>query len=586
LHGGDGNDRLKDRDDSNLAAPDTLDGGLGDDIYDFLASPLHPHSTVIVDAGGVDTVWSNHDFVLPAGIENLTLFEGKVGTGNELGNMMVSFGNVGAYTMDGAGGNDTLVGAPNSNDLMTGGAGNDVFAFTSPSDPVQPSLDTLSDFVSGTDRLQFDNAGFTQLGGAGNFAPRDARFASGAGLTSGQDASDRLVYNTSTGDLFYDADGNGVGASVLVAHLSGAPALAATDIVVVGAAAPGSNVINGTAGNDSLTGTEGSDIISGLAGNDTINGLGGEDTLDGGPGVDNLNGGLDSDAYIVTAGDVLSDTGGIDTVFSDISWALADGFENLTLTGTANISATGNNAANLIVGNSGNNFFNPRGGDDFIEAGAGNDTIRLGGGGVPSYGNKVINGEAGFDTLDFGGFARSAIAVDLAAGTLSGGGDAGQGSATLIGIESVVGDGFNDRISGSAVAESLNGGGGNDTINGRGGNDALTGGLGADTFVFDTAPAAGNVDQVTDFVSASDRLNFDNATFTALGADGNFAAADARFAAGAGFTSGRDASDRIVYDTATGNLYYDADGSGTEAAQLVATLQGHPALAATDISVI
>jgi Ca2+-binding RTX toxin-like protein len=288
----------------------------------------------------------------------------------------------------------------------------------------------------------------------------------------------------------------------------------------------------------------------------------------------------------VSAGDVLSDSGGIDTVQANITWALADGFENLTLTGTGNINATGNNAANVLIGNSGNNFFNPRGGDDTIQGGAGNDQVTLGGGGVPTYGNKVIDLGTGFDRLDFSGFARSAIQVDLAAGTLKGGGDAGQGSATLSGIENVVGDGFNDRLSGSAVAESLNGGGGNDTIDGRGGNDTLTGGTGADAFVFDTGPAAGNVDQVTDFVSATDRLNFDNATFTALGADGNFAAGDARFAAGAGFTSGRDASDRIVYDTTTGNLYYDADGSGAGAAQLVATLQGHPALAATDIAVI
>jgi Ca2+-binding RTX toxin-like protein len=150
----------------------------------------------------------------------------------------------------------------------------------------------------------------------------------------------------------------------------------------------------------------------------------------------------------------------------------------------------------------------------------------------------------------------------------------------------VVGDGFNDRLSGSAAAEALNGGGGNDTIDGRGGNDTLTGGLGADAFVFDTAPASGNVDQVADFVSATDRLNLENGVFTALGAAGNFAAGDARFAAGAGFTSGRDASDRIVYDTTTGNLYYDADGNGAGAAQLFATIQGHPAVAATDITVI
>jgi Ca2+-binding RTX toxin-like protein len=205
---------------------------------------------------------------------------------------------------------------------------------------------------------------------------------------------------------------------------------------------------------------------------------------------------------------------------------------------------------------------------------------------VPSYGNKLIDLGSGFDTLDFGGFGRSAIVVDLAAGTLKGGGDAGQGSATLVSIESVVGDGFNDQISGSAAAESLNGGDGNDTLDGRGGNDTLTGGLGTDTFLFSTAPGAANADLVTDFISTANKLAFDNAVFTALGADGNFVADDARFAAGAGFTSGQDASDRLVYDTNTGNLYYDADGSGAGGAQLVATFQGAPAIAATDITVI
>jgi Ca2+-binding RTX toxin-like protein len=329
---------------------------------------------------------------------------------------------------------------------------------------------------------------------------------------------------------------------------------------------------NFTAQNDNLANS-----LTGTAGNDLLQGFGGADTMAGGAG---------NDTYIVSTGDVLSDTGGTDTVLSDVSWSLADGFENLTLTGTGNINATGNNAANFLVGNSGNNFFNPRGGDDTIQGGAGNDQVTLGGGGVASYGNKVIDLGAGFDRLDFSGFAKSAIVVDLAAGTLKGGGDAGQGSATLTGIESVVGDAFNDRLSGSAVAESLNGGGGNDTLDGRGGNDTLTGGLGADAFVFDTAPASGNVDQVADFVSATDRLNLENGVFTALGAAGNFAAGDARFAAGAGFTSGRDASDRIVYDTTTGNLYYDADGNGAGAAQLFATIQGHPAVAATDITVI
>src|SRR3954463_6727892 len=210
---------------------------------------------------------------------------------------------------------------------------------------------------------------------------------------------------------------------------------------------------NSTGQNDNLANS-----LTGTAGRDLLQGFGGADTMAGGAG---------NDTYIVGTGDALSDTGGVDTVLSDVTWALADGFENLTLTGTGNIAATGNNAANILVGNSGNNFFNPRGGDDTIQAGAGNDLIRLGGGGLPSYGTKVSDGGAGFDQVEFGGFAKSAIVVDLAAGTLKGGGDAGQGSATLISIESVVGDGFNDQISGSAAAGALAGGGGHDTARGR-----------------------------------------------------------------------------------------------------------------------
>ncbi|MFL6570859.1 MAG: hypothetical protein ACJ8G4_03815, partial [Burkholderiales bacterium] len=102
------------------------------------------------------------------------------------------------------------------------------------------------------------------------------------------------------------------------------------------------------------------------------------------------------------------------------------------------------------------------------------------------------------------------------------------------------------------------------------------------------APDATTVDLITDFVSGTDKIGIDNqvTVFNAIGPDGNFTAGDARFAAGAGFTSGRDASDRIVYNTTTGQLFYDADGSGAGAAQLVATFQGAPAIAATDITVI
>jgi len=144
----------------------------------------------------------------------------------------------------------------------------------------------------------------------------------------------------------------------------------------------------------------------------------------------------------------------------------------------------------------------------------------------------------------------------------------------------------NDTLSGGAGNDQLNGVDGNDSIRGGAGNDTLIGGTGADAFVFDQPAGIANADRITDFASGTDRLQFDNAAMAALGADGNFAAGDARFFAAAGAGAGHDADDRLVYNTSTGQLFYDDDGSGAHAAQLVVTLQAGAALSATDISVI
>jgi Ca2+-binding RTX toxin-like protein len=151
-------------------------------------------------------------------------------------------------------------------------------------------------------------------------------------------------------------------------------------------------------------------------------------------------------------------------------------------------------------------------------------------------------------------------------------------------IERIVATLADDRLVGAAGAQNLSGVGGHDTLEGRAGNDWLWGGGGSDTFVFREFGAA-NADNIGDFGSNFDTIALDNAAMAALGADGDFVAGDARFAANSS-GSAQDGADRVVYNTSTGQLYYDADGSGAGVAQLIATIQGAPGVSATDISVV
>jgi Ca2+-binding RTX toxin-like protein len=144
--------------------------------------------------------------------------------------------------------------------------------------------------------------------------------------------------------------------------------------------------------------------LVGTSGRDHLAGLGGNDTLNGGAGVDYLDGGSGNDTYIVTAGDVLVDASGVDHVMSSASWTLASGFENLTLTGTANIQGIGNSAANRIVGNSGANLLRGLAGNDTLDGGAGADRMEGGLGNdtyvVDNPGDVVVEADgAGVDLV-------------------------------------------------------------------------------------------------------------------------------------------------------------------------------------------
>ena len=136
-----------------------------------------------------------------------------------------------------------------------------------------------------------------------------------------------------------------------------------------------------------------------------------------------------------------------------------------------------------------------------------------------------------------------------------------------------LGDAGNNVLTGTLGANLLRGLGGADTLSGNGGGDR---------FLFDTPLDASNVDSVVDFKSGQDKLVLSDVIFANLAA-GPLSAAQLVVGPGA---QAQDANDRILYNTATGQLSYDADGSGAGAAIAFATLFGQPALSATDIAVV
>ncbi len=141
----------------------------------------------------------------------------------------------------------------------------------------------------------------------------------------------------------------------------------------------------------------------------------------------------------------------------------------------------------------------------------------------------------------------------------------------------MVGNGAANTLSGEAGNDKLTGADGNDSLHGGTGNDRLTGGAGADNFYFDTAlDQSSNVDRILDFSVAEDTIYLGMAVFSAIG-PGELAIG--AFHAG---TVAADADDRILYDSATGNLYYDADGNGAGAAVQFAQVTAMTALTNAD----
>ncbi|CAN7305082.1 calcium-binding protein [Rhizobium sp. LjRoot254] len=155
------------------------------------------------------------------------------------------------------------------------------------------------------------------------------------------------------------------------------------------------------------------------------------------------------------------------------------------------------------------------------------------------------------------------------------------GSDGIGGTDTITGLGGDDYIFGGADADEIDGGTDNDTLEGGLGGDAILGGAGKDIFFFASALAA-NVDVIDDFKAKDDTFYLDNVVFAKLKA-GKLAAS-----AFESNKSGRaeDGTDRIIYETDTGELYFDRDGKGGKAAVEFATIDKNSRLGHDDFKVV
>lgn len=228
LFGGDGADKI-----NGGAGADTMTGGNGSDSY-----TVDNLGDRVVETGtdGTDIVSSSVTFTLATAVEKLTLTGTLAidGTGNSAANTLTGngaanalFGLDGKDTLSGGSGDDRLSGGALS-DQLTGGTGNDTFIFDTA--PVSGSLDTIKDFKTAQDHIALAKAAFSAFAAEPLGTLASSQFIVGTAATS---STQHLIYNGSTGALYYDDDGSGSHAQIQIALLSGHPLISASDILLI-----------------------------------------------------------------------------------------------------------------------------------------------------------------------------------------------------------------------------------------------------------------------------------------------------------------------------------------------------------------
>ncbi|MBB4294141.1 serralysin, partial [Rhizobium leguminosarum] len=468
---------------SGGAGVDTLKGGTGDDTYVISTGDI-----VIENADeGTDTVQTAlAAYTLAANVENLT-YAGTAaftGVGNGLDNVLK--GGVAADKLIGAGGNDTLIGGAGA-DTMSGGIGDDIYVVDIATDLVIENANEGTDTVQtalvsytlGTNVETLTYTGSASFTGTGNALANTITGGAGNDTLNGGAGADTLIGGAGSDTYIVDNAADSVTEAVAAGIDTVRTTLASYTL--------GSDVENLTyVGTAAFTGT-------GNALNNILTGGAGADTLDGKAGADILIGGAGNDTYIVDdLADVVTEgvNAGTDLVRTTLSsYTLGNNVENLTYTGSASFTGTGNALTNMITGGAGNDLLDGGAGNDILIGGAGNDIY------VVDSTSEVVTEAVSAGTDE--------IRTALAGYTL---GDNVE-NLTYTGSANFTG-------TGNALANTITGGAGNDILDGGAGADSLIGGAGDDTYIVDNA-----ADSVTENADAgSDTVRTTLASYT-LGSD-------------------------------------------------------------------
>ena len=553
---------------------DTMAGGDGDDIYH-----VDNAGDIVVEIAGDgddDMIFSSINYALSAAVEVESLFTSDIFSTvaiNLTGNTGAQsiFGNAGANVLSdgGAGGEDVLFGfggddtyiVNNSNVIIGENSGqgtNDRVAtsvnFTLAADVDIELFTTTSVGATKTLSLTGNALAQTILGNAGVNVLRSGTGANDV-LRGLQGNDFYRVFNS--GDEIIEIAGQGTDRVITVVDY----ALGAGDSIEL-------FTTDSTAGTDdlNLTGNLLAQEIRGNAGDNILSdgGAGGNDTLRGNAG---------DDIYIVNNSGALivesAGQGANDRVATSVNFALAadDNIELFTTTSSGSVktlSLTGNALAQTILGNAGVNVLRSgTGADDVLRGLDGNDVYR-----VFNSGDQIIE-VAGQGT------DRVITVVDYALGA---------GDSIELFTTSSTSSATDLSLTGNALGQTIIGNIGDNRIDGGGGADLVNALGGADTFIFTSALGGGNLMTINGYSVTDDGIEIDNAIFTGL-AGGLGTLATGNFRANVTGTA-QDASDKILYDTDDGGLFYDADGFGAGARVQFAQINPGLAIANTEFEIV